>query len=245
MKKTIYMLLFIASLLIGLMSSTFAAVEVFSQYDTDIVINKDKTIDVTKNIRLRNVHSVGIVPGRVEFSIGKKAKGSVSKITVQNISALDRYGNKYPLQVFETADETRIAIDIFTPLLPGFEHIINLKYTIAYEDSGLFFKNLQIPLREDTSITIQRGEVSITLPEGRHFTYISDLPNSSVVEGNVAKWQINSASPGSVKIEYSALPIKLPGFKGSYVFWILINVVLLSILAREVRSELRKYRKKR
>jgi hypothetical protein len=243
MIKTLLKLILILTICVLFTNSAYSAVQAFSQYDTEIIINSDKTIDINKTIRLQNIHSVGIVPGRIEFSIGKQAEGSVSEVKLENFQILDRYGDPYKSQIFETPQETRIAIDIFTPLLPGFEHIIDLSYTISYEDSGLFFKNLEIPIKEESSIDIVEGTISIQIPDGRYFTYISDLPNSSTVIENIATWDINDQSPSNVRIEYSIIPVKVGGLKGSYVFWILINIVLISILIREIRREVRKIKK--
>ena len=225
--KTLFKIIITTLLFLSFILNSYSAVEEFSRYDTKISINSDNTIDVHKMIRLQNIHSVGIVPGRIEFSIGKEVEGSVSDVTLENFVVVDRFGKEYKHQIFETPKESRIAIDIFTPLLPGFEHVINLSYTISYEDSGLFFKNLQVPIKEESNINIRAGSVELTIPKGKYFTYISDIPESSVVEDNVAKWTIDENSPGAVKLEYSWLPIKSGGFKGSYVFWIIINIILI------------------
>jgi len=231
------------SIILFLSSSAFSAVEVFSTYNTKIKINTDETIDVSKHIELQNVHVVGIVPGRIEFKIGKNVDGSVSEMIVSDIKITDRYGNDINYQIFETPKETVIALDIFLPLLPGFRYPINLDYTITYESSGLLFKNIEFPINEDTSIDIVQGTFELEIPEGYSFTYLDIATNNISIEDNVATWKIDKNSPSSGRIEYSYVPINIGGMKGSYVFWILINLLLLAILAVEISRGIKKLKK--
>ena len=83
-------------------SNVFSAVEVFTKYDTTVSINANETIDVHKSMRLRNIHVVGIVPGRIEFKIPRISEDSVSEISLSNFKVVDRYGNNIKSQVFET-----------------------------------------------------------------------------------------------------------------------------------------------
>jgi len=126
--------------------------------------------------------------------------------------------------------------------LPGFEYEFNLYYKVAYEPGGIFFKSLQIPLREST-IPIEKGDFTVILPENYHFTYLGTENKDAVVDGNVASWKIKDNMPNSVTFEYSYLPVKVGNLKGSYVFWILINIILLLILIFEVRKEIIRVRK--
>lgn len=223
---------------------TFAAVEEFSSYNTEIKINANNTMDVYKQITLRNIHIVGIVPGRIEFKIGKGTDGSVSNFELTNIRAYDRHGKEIKTKVLETKDNLVIAMDIFTPILPGFEYKIDLYYTLNFDSSGIFFKNMEIPVKEKTSINIREGSFKLELPENYYFTYISDEYNNTLVEDNVAKWTIDGTSPGSVRIEYSYIPLKFSGVKGSYIFWVIINIVLLIILSFEIKKEVRRHKKR-
>ena len=63
-------------------NSIFGAVEVFSKYDTHLTINNDNTIEVNKSLSLKNVYDVGIVPGQIEFKIGKGTEGSIANIMI-------------------------------------------------------------------------------------------------------------------------------------------------------------------
>jgi hypothetical protein len=237
----VFLVLFISLLFVN---TAYSAVQVFSDYDTKIQINSNNTMDINKKMNMRNIHIVGIVPGRVEFRIGTGETGSVSELELSNVVALDRYGEPIRTQVFETSDAKIIALDIFTPILPGFEYIIDLSYTLTYDSSGLFFKNMEIPLKEDTSIDIQGGTFELSLPENYYFTYLSGNSSNQQVEGNTLTWEIDSDSPPSVRIEYSYLPINFGGIKGSYLFWILINIILLIILTIEIRKEFKGYKSK-
>lgn len=221
-------------------TSTFAAVEIFSTFDTKIKINNDETIDITKHIVLQNTHIVGIVPGRIEFKISKDVEGSVSELNLDSFKAVDRYGNDIKSQILETPKQTIIALDIFQPLLPGFQYIIDLDYKISYESSGLLFKNLQLPIKEDTSIEIIKGKFEIQLPNGKHFTYFSLSDINKTIENNTLSFNIDGKSPASAVVEYSPIPIFIDGLKGSYMFWLSINLILLMILAFEIIRGIKK-----
>lgn len=231
------------SMILFLSTSVFSAIEVFSTYNTNLKINSDETIDVSKHIELQNIHVVGIVPGRIEFKIGKVVEGSVSNMEVSNISVIDRHGQPIKYQLFETPENTVIAVDIFLPLLPGFKYVIDLDYTVSYESSGLLFKNLQFPILEDTSIDVIEGKFDLEIPEGYSFTFL-DIGGQEVdLNKSKASWSVNKNSPSFGIVEYSYVPIKIGDLKGSYVFWILINIVLLLILAFEISRGIKKLKK--
>lgn len=218
-----------------------ADVEVFSKYNTYIKVNKDYTFDVHKEIYLRNIHDVGIVPGQVEFKIlgtNQKNKGNVLYYNVT-----DRYGNPIRSQISQTDTGTIILLDIFTPVLPGFEYKIDLKYTIEYDSSGIFFKNIQMPLMEKTLIPIQSGVVEVEVPDSYKITYINYKDANTVLEKSKVSWEVSKGVPEIVDLEYSYIPIRVPGVKGSFVFWIAIDLILIIILIIEVIKEINKLQK--
>jgi hypothetical protein len=227
-------IIFSFCLILFLSTSVFGAVEKFSQYDTKIKINSDDTIDVSKNIELQNIHIVGIVPGRVEFKIGKKIEGSSSQINLDSYTIKDRYGSEIKSQLFETENNAIIAIDIFMPLLPGFKYLIDLDYTLSYDSSGLLFKSLEFPIKEDSSIEIDKGVFSIELPESKSFTYLNIPQTNFTKTKHVATWDINEQSPRVGIVEYSSIPIYIKDIKGSFIFWISINLILLLVLSFEI-----------
>ncbi len=226
-------------LLIAMFGSVFSVVEVFSKYNTVLTVNNDNTIEVNKSLSLKNVYDVGIVPGQVEFKIGRGTEGSIAKIDILDVQAYDRFGTQIKSQVRTTKDYSVIILDIYYPLLPGFEYSFDLYYKLSYVPGGIFFKSLQIPLREST-IPIETGQFSVSLPGNYHFTYLDTDGKEVESEGGYATWQIRNDEPKSVAFEYSYLPIKLGSFKGSYVFWIVINICLLLFLVYEVRREIKR-----
>ncbi len=230
-------------LIVFLANSTFGAVEVFSNYDTVMKLNKNNTIDVHKIILLRNVHEVGIVPGQVEFKIGKSLYDSVSNVELLDYKVLDRYGNPIKSQISDTGQFSTILLDIFTPILPGFEYKIDLYYTLEYNPEGIFFKRLQVPLKEITQIPIKKGTVELIIPDSYHFTYLSYTDNDTIVQDNSVAWEINEDMPQTLTFEYSYLPIKVGNIQGSYIFWITINAILILILFFEIRKEIIRFKK--
>ena len=223
-------------------ANALAAVEVFSHYDTTLKINSNNTIEVNKSLTLKNVYDVGIVPGQIEFKIARGTEGSIGNIDILKAHAVDSFGNDIKTQVRETGDFSVIILDVYYPLLPGFEYDFNLFYELSYEPGGIFFKSLNIPLREST-IPIQKGEFKVILPENYHFTYVDSLGGTTNINGNEAVWPIKDDNPKSIIFEYSYLPLKLGGLQGSYVFWIAVNVLLLLFLIYEVRREIRRVKK--
>lgn len=220
-------------------TSIYAEVEVFSTYNTDIRLNNDDTLDVHKSIFLRNVHDVAIIPGQVDFKIL-----TGDHVEVLEYSLKDRYEQDINSNIIKTQDFSIIQTKIFTPLLPGFEYKIDLYYRLNLQPKGIFFKKLQIPLKENTRIPIKSGTINLEIPENYHYTYLNYKDNDTIVDSNKASWEISEETPDILEFEYSYLPINLPGISGSLVFWILINVILIFILIKEVRKELYKYHKK-
>ncbi len=237
-KKALNVLLFIF-----LLSFVHASVEVFSDYDTVLKVTSDSTLEISKNLTLKNVYDVGIVPGQIEFKIAKGTEGSIGNIDVDNVRAVDRFGTEIKHQVRTTKDYTVIVLDVYYPLLPGFEYKFNLEYQLLYEPGGIFFKSLQIPLREST-IPIEKGTFTVQLPESYHFTYVdSDSEEGGEINENKATWNIKDNVPNSIIFEYSYLPIQIGSFQGSYVFWVSVNLLLLLFLVYEVRKEIKRIRK--
>jgi len=229
-------------LFLFLINSVYSSVEVFSSYNSVLKVNLDNTIQISKNLTIKNIYDVGIVPGQIEFKVGKGADGSISNIGVKNVIAKDRFGNEIKTQVRSTKDYTLIILDIYYPLLPGFEYKFDLVYTIDYQPGGIFFKSLQIPLREST-IPIESGRFSVILPNNYYFTYLSSEGKNATIVKNLAYWEIKNDVPNSVTFEYSYIPIKIGNFQGSYVFWILINLILLGFLLNGVRKEIIRLKK--
>lgn len=241
MKTGTIKLIFVFLLLGIIASPVFSAVEVFSKYNTILTVNNDNTIEVNKSLSLKNVYDVGIVPGQIEFKIGKGTEGSIGKIDVLDVKAFDRFGTEIKSQIRTTKDYSVIILDVYYPLLPGFEYSFDLYYKLSYQPGGIFFKSLNIPLREST-IPIERGEFSVMLPGNYFFTYLDTEGKEVNVDGNFATWQILNNEPKSVAFEYSYLPVKIGGLKGSYVFWVGVNVLLLLFLIYEIRKEIRRIR---
>ncbi|MDA3854769.1 MAG: hypothetical protein PF569_00820 [Candidatus Woesearchaeota archaeon] len=235
MKKLWLFLLFC----VMLSSSAYSEVEVFSTYNTDIILNSDDTLEVHKEIFLRNVHDVAIIPGQVDFKILTSNDVEVLEYTIK-----DRYDQEINSNIIETNEFSIIQTKIFTPLLPGFEYKLDLYYKLSLNPKGIFFKKLQIPLKENTRIPIKSGVINLEIPESYHYTALSYKDNSTIIESNKASWEINEETPDILNFEYSYLPITLPGVSGSLIFWILINVILIIILIKEVRKEVQKYHKK-
>jgi hypothetical protein len=218
-------------------------VEQFTQYDSTITVLDENKIEIKKQIAIRNVHDSGIIPGQVEFKIFNA--DSEHPLHISEYSAVNRYGDDIRSRVVTTNEYSSIVLDIFQPILPGFEYEITLTYVIEYDPSGIFFKRVEIPLKESTRVPILSGEVFIEVPEGKYFTYLSYENENSTVEGNMASFSLSEDTPDILIFEYSFIPLKFGPLAGSLVFWALVNVILLIILGMEVKREVRKLRSRR
>ena len=207
MEKRLKLVLFSIIIFVFSFNFVYSNVEVFSDYNTIMTINSNNSIDINKSLTLKNVYDVGIVPGQIEFKVGKGTDGSVSKIKIGDVVAIDSFGNDIKTQVRETKDYTVIIMDVYYPLLPGFEYSFNLYYTMDYKPGGIFFKSLQIPLREST-IPIEKGRFKVELPNNYYFTYLNSKGINGTIKNNIATWNIKDNLPNDIVFEYSYLPLK-------------------------------------
>lgn len=235
-------------LLFFLFSSIFLSgysytVEQFTQYDSTITILEDNKIEIKKQLAIRNIHDAGIIPGQVEFKIFNADPSDPLKIV--EYSAKNRYDEDIRSRLSTTQNFTSIALDIFQPILPGFEYEITLTYVIEYDPSGIFFKRVEIPLKESTRVPILAGDVFVEVPEGKYFTYLSYENEDAIIEGNTASFSLQEDTPDLLIFEYSFIPLKIGPLAGSLVFWSLVNVILLIILGMEIKRELKKMHKRR
>lgn len=223
-----------------LLGSAFSAYEFqeFTKYHTTVTLFENDTMQVEKVISMRNIYERGIIPGQVEFKILDEHQS----MELLDFKAYNRYGQEIKSYVRDTQDFKVLGVDIFTPLLPGFEYEMTLRYTLSIEPSGLFFKTLTIPLKENTNLPILDGSLLIQVPEGKTYTYYSYEDNSTDISDNAIFWKFNEQTDPVVKIEYSNLPITIPGIQGSLIFWFFVNMILLIVLIREVKKELKRHR---
>ncbi len=214
-------------------------VEQFTKYNSQVKILEDNKLEVDKDISIRNVHDSGIIPGQVEFKI---YAGEDSGLNILNYSATNRYGADIKSKLVNTNSFSSIILDIYQPILPGFEYQINLNYILEYESSGIFFKRVELPLKENTRVPILDGEVIIEVPEGRSFTYLS-YEDGVNIESNKLVITLDENTPDIMTFEYSFIPLKLGSIPGSLIFWVIVNIILISILVIEIRRGIKKHKK--
>ena len=232
-KTSLFLLLSFVFILTSVAIS-YGAVEQFSVYDTKMTFNENDTITVEKLIHLRNVHDVGIVPGEFEFVL---FSSDHEDIELQNIVIKDRYDNDIKFRIIDSVDKKSIVMNLITPILPGFEYVIKMNYTFSYEDSGLLFKRMQVPLKEETRLPVLSGTVEIDIPSSKSFTYLSHTDNSTMINGSSVRYEIDATTPSALMVEYSWLPIRLVGLPGSLVFWTVINLFLVLTLFIQIKRQ--------
>lgn len=228
-----FRLLLLGCFIFFLVSFSYAqSVEQFTQYQVSYTFLEDGVIEVNKYMLLRNIHSEGIVPGPVEF---RTSVLEGNEFEIFDLQATNRHGENLTSRILEFSEYTAIGINVFTPILPGFEYEINLNYKIRFNNTpGILFKRVQLPLVQQTRVPILAGNVEINVPDNHFITYSGFRDNFTTISSNTITFELTDETPEYVLIEYSRIPSRIGGFAGSLVFWILVNAILFTILIYEI-----------
>lgn len=210
--------------------------ESFSEYYSKVEFINEDTIRITKNLTLKNNYDRSILPGQIEFRVGSGTLDSATSINLSNIRAVGQNGENISYTYREYEDYSSLILDVYYPLLSGFEYEFQLEYELKLESGGIFFKNLQIPLK-DSSIPIEDGTFEVILPKNNYFTYAGELDEYATINGNKGVWDLQNNFPNTVEFEYSIIPIRTSWMRGSYLFWILVNVAMFMFLVYQIRKE--------
>ncbi len=242
--KTLLYVFFLITTIISSMSLIFAQDyegETFSKYYSTVEFVGNDTIKVSKDMAIKNNYDRAILPGQLEFRVGSGTQDSATSIKLDNIIVQDSFGRNITYTYREFEEYSALILDIYYPLLPDFEYEFTLEYELEFESSGIFFKNLKIPLK-DSTIPIEDGRFEVTLPKYNRFTYIGELEELATIDKNTGVWDLEDNLPNSVEFEYSFIPIRSQWLRGSYLFWILINTLLFVFLVYQIRKEVVKVR---
>lgn len=235
--------LLIVCLVLLFTSFSFAQqnVEQFTSYNATYSFIDERIIEVDKTMSLRNLHSSGIVPGPIEF---RTAVLENNGFEIYDLNATNRYEEPITSSILEFRDYTAISVNIFTPILPGFEYEINLNYKIRINESpGILFNRAQLPLLEDTRVPILEGEVTIRAPNNTYITHTSFSDNMTQINGNSIRYELDDNTPSFTLIEYSLIPSRIGNVAGSLVFWSIVNIILFSVLIFEIFRGFRRKKK--
>ena len=217
--------------------------ESFSKYHSIVNFSDSKHIIITKELALKNNYDKSILPGQIEFRIGKGIGDTVVGANMEDVRVYDKDGDNMSFTIREYEEYSSLIVDVYYPLLPNFEYEFTLQYTLDFRSSGLFFKSLQVPLKE-SSIPIEDGTFEIYLPKYTYFTYLGELDEYATVKGNYGIWELGGDLPNSIEFEYSFIPIRSSIMRGSYVFWISVNVLVFLFLMFEIRKEVVRVKEK-
>ena len=232
--KKIILLLTIPLTILTLLNAT---TQTFSNYQTTFQINSNSTIQINQSLTLKNTDTTGINPDQIEFRINKNTENGFENVKILEVQAKDNQDKTLKSQIFENEQHQIIILDIKKNLKPNQEYNFQITYKFSYESEGILFKSLKIPITQ-SSIPIEKGTFTIQLPNKYHFTYTQNNNQTPQILGKTATWQIQNNNPNSIGIEYSYIPIKIANFKGSYIFWIIINIIILIFLAFEIKREI-------
>lgn len=219
-----------------LLSNSFSKFQEFSEYNTKIIFNNDSTITIENEIHLRNTHSVGIVPGEFEFELYQYDE----EFNIIDFDVVDELGNTITTRLIENDNKTSLIMNLFTPILPGFEYTFTVSYTFEFRSSGLLFNRLEVPIIQETQLPTKSGKLEIIIPKNKRFTYVSQQSNQTDISINKLSFPIDSITSEKLLIEYSSIPIRLGNYPGSLVFWLIINTLLIILLGFQLKKEITK-----
>lgn len=231
-----FLILFNALFSLSMLHANEIEGESFSKYYSKVEFIDSNKIKISKNLTLKNNYDKSILPGQIEFRVGSGTLDSATSINMSNIVVKDSNGRNISYTYREFEDYSSLILDIYYPLLSGFEYEFELIYELNLGRSGIFFRNLQIPLK-DSSIPIEDGTFEVILPKRNYFTYAGELNEFAEIRGNRGVWDLQNNFPNTVEFEYSIIPIRTSWMRGSYLFWILVNVMMFAFLVYQIRKE--------
>ena len=201
-----------------------AEVVVFDHYDTTMTY-KDGTLQVSKQLRLKNIGDNPIIPGEIHFKISKEQKGASVAPTIENFKVTDKFGKELDTRQFATDKEVDLVFTVWDPLLPEFFYDMTMSYELDFKPKGVLFYQVALP-EERTTIPIKSASTTFKLPKRYHITYLRPAEGETQTSADgmsAVTWDEKT----SYDVEYSVIPFPRLGFKAVNMFWILIIILFL------------------
>ena len=217
--------IFAATLLIALIAIPATSAQVvFSQYDTTATISQD-VIQIERTVTIKNNGQVPIIPGELHFRFFEQDGADRRAIEVSNVQAQSSRGVELTTKSVSRGDEQDVSVQVWDPLLPGFDYTFTMQYDIAFEASGILFHEISLP-QEQTTIPIVEETTTFELDDRYHVTYAPETEVNKLSGNTVVQW---GAQAEERTVEYSRLPFPRTGLRAVNVFWIAIILALLGV----------------
>lgn len=201
-----------------------ANVLVFSNYDTQATITEDR-IEIEREVTIKNNGQAPIIPGELHFRFFEQEGDEKQSILIDNVAAESQTGETLRTRSVDRGDEQDVSVQVWNPLLPGFDYTFTMRYDIMFETEGLLFHEISLP-REQTTVAIENERTRFYLDDKYHVTYAPRTEVSSMTGMSVVEWSPNEDQR---TVEYSRIPFPQTGVRGVNVFWITIILALLAV----------------
>ncbi len=204
--------------------ATSASVLVFSEYNTQATIAQD-VIHVERDVTIRNTGQAPIIPGEMHFRFSEQIGDQLQAIDVSNVQAIDTNDNELQTRSVTRGNEQDVSVQIWDPLLPGFEYSFQMSYDLEMRTSGLLFHEINLP-REQTTVPIVNEETRFLIADNYHVTYAPETEISRASGNTIIEWR---GDIDNRVVEYSRIPFPRTGMRAVNVFWIAIIISLLAV----------------
>lgn len=222
MKKIFLLPAVLLLLILSLQSVSAIGLFVFEEYSTSYFV-KGRTMVVEKEIVLRNIGSNVVIPGEMFFEISEQHGGNFRPATVRDSIALSG-STELVSRITEHTEHTDVSVQIWNPILPGFDYTFSLSYEMDFRPQGVFFHEVVFPVeRMRESIDVRNRNTRMMLPTRYSITYAPSADVSSDGLYKIVDW----GSRTDLTLEYSVLPMpELMPFRMVSVFWLTVLVLL-------------------
>ena len=207
-----------------LIPAVSANVLVFSNYDTEATISQDH-IHIERSVTIRNNGQSPIIPGELHFRFYEEQGDTTRSILVSNVEAHAETGEELSTRSVDRGNEQDVSVQIWNPLLPGFEYSFTMSYDIEFKTSGILFHEINLP-REQTTVPIINERTRFILSDNYYITYAPNTEVNQITGNSVVEWGTNSDQR---VVEYSRIPFPRTGLRAVNVFWIAIIIALLAV----------------
>ncbi len=210
----------------GVHAQAFVPIETFSNYDVSIQLLPSGDAKFTHRITIRNNDKDNpIVPGIAYLNVFNNTEKTLE---IEDINTTLANGSRLVHFMQKQDEYYEIRFELWFPLGPQKEQEVIVEYTAKhfFPTNGLF-RTIQFPVG-DSTIPIEKGTISVSSPLA--ITYAPDAVN----DNGRTIWQLGSIAPGqnkSIEFEIGEFPLPQLPIKGAYVFYALVAIVGLIVIA--------------
>ncbi len=227
MNTVLAAILAVLLLALGTANAQIIKVEEISNFAVEISMKGDE-VHAKNVITIKNLIDKPLVPGIGEIRLQKKAPKKllvfqipfteeVSPVKINNLRVYTENGKKISAKVVKRKEYTAIIYEIWYPIEPKGELTFIVEYSSPdLVESGIFFKEISIPIGTDTDIRKIDVKISTDLN-----TVYKDFPETAIPAGSLIFYNA----------ELSPIPLPNIGVRWANIFWsmLLLITALVSI----------------